>query len=104
MYLFLERGGGREEREKDQCMVASCTPPAGDLAHNPDMCPDWESNLRTLWFAGQHSIHRATPATNFFFFFKKEMLQHQAKESILDGELRDLVFYSITITSTPSQC
>ena len=22
-------------------MVASCTPPAGDLAHDPGMCPDW---------------------------------------------------------------
>ena len=24
--------------------VASCTPPNGDLAYNPGMCPDWESN------------------------------------------------------------
>ena len=26
--------------------VASHRPPTGDLAHNPGMCPDWESNLR----------------------------------------------------------
>ena len=26
-------------------MFASCVPPTEDLAHNPDMCPDWESNL-----------------------------------------------------------
>ena len=25
-------------------MVASCAPPTGDLAHNPGMCPEWESN------------------------------------------------------------
>ena len=25
-------------------MVASHAPPTGDLAHNPGMCPDWESN------------------------------------------------------------
>ena len=25
-------------------MVASHTTPTGDLAQNPDMCPDWESN------------------------------------------------------------
>ena len=25
-------------------MVASCAPPAGDLAHNQGMCPDWELN------------------------------------------------------------
>ena len=30
--------------EKYQCVVASVTPPTGDLAHNPGMCPDWESN------------------------------------------------------------
>ena len=28
--------------------------PTGDLACNPDMCPDWESNR---WFEGLHSIH-----------------------------------------------
>ena len=26
--------------------VASCTPPTGDPARNPGMCPEWESNLR----------------------------------------------------------
>ena len=51
MYLFLERGEGREkERERNidvpekQRLVASCTPPTGDLAHNPGLCPDWELN------------------------------------------------------------
>ena len=32
--------------EKHQCVVASHMPQAGDLAHNPGMCPDWESNRR----------------------------------------------------------
>ena len=45
IYLFLGRGEGREkEGEKHQCVVASHTPPTRDLAHNPGMCPDWESN------------------------------------------------------------
>ena len=44
IYLFLERGG-QEEREREiACVVASHAPPAGDLALNPGMCPDWESN------------------------------------------------------------
>ena len=44
-YLFLERGEGKEkEREKHRCVVASHVPPTGDLAPNPGMCPDWESN------------------------------------------------------------
>ena len=49
IYLFLERGrGGEREGEKQQCgnMVASHTLPTGDLACNPGMCPDWESNKR----------------------------------------------------------
>ena len=40
IYLFLENGQGRErERNIDvpeKCrLAASCTPPTGDLAHNP---------------------------------------------------------------------
>ena len=45
IYLFLERGEGREkEEEKHQCVVASHASPTGDLARNPSMCPDWELN------------------------------------------------------------
>ena len=58
IYLFLERRE-RKEGETHQRVVASHTPPAGDLACNPGMFPDWESNL---WFVGLHSIHWATPA------------------------------------------
>ena len=42
LIYFLEREGGIEG-EKHQS-VASRTPPAGDLAHNPGMCPDLELN------------------------------------------------------------
>ena len=47
--MFRERGreGGRKG-EKYQCVVTSLEPPTGDLACNPGMCPDWESNLRPL--------------------------------------------------------
>ena len=43
IYLFLDRGE-RRQKEKRQYMVASQAPPTGDLAHNPGMCPEWESN------------------------------------------------------------
>ena len=44
-FIFRERGReGEREEEINQCVVASHAPPAGDLAHNPGMCPDWESN------------------------------------------------------------
>ena len=66
-YLFWERGReGEREGEKHQHAVASHTPPTGDLARNPGMCPDWESNLQLFGFAGWHSIHWATPARAVF--------------------------------------
>ena len=37
-------------------------PPTGDLALNPGMCPRLGIEQVALWFAGQHSIHWATPA------------------------------------------
>ena len=46
-YLFIFRQKGREgerEEEKHQCVVASHVAPTGDLACNPGMCPDWDSN------------------------------------------------------------
>ena len=46
IYLFLERGKGGREGEKHQCVVASHTPPTGEVAGNPGLCPDWESNWR----------------------------------------------------------
>ena len=60
-YLFLERG--REQGgEKHQCVVASRTPPTGDLAHNPGLCPDWESNWRPFGLqAGTQSIEPPQP-------------------------------------------
>ena len=45
LFLFRERGRERErEGEKHQCVVVARVPHPGDLAHNPGMCPDWESN------------------------------------------------------------
>ena len=45
IYLFREQGRERErEGEKYQCVIAPHTSPPGDLARNPGMCPDWESN------------------------------------------------------------
>ena len=44
-FIFRQRGRkGEKEGKKYQCVVASCAPPTGDLAHNLGMCPDWESN------------------------------------------------------------
>ena len=37
-------------------------PPTGDLAHNPGMCPDWESNWRPFGLqAGSQSTEPHQP-------------------------------------------
>ena len=66
IYLFLERGEGREkEREKHQCVVASHVVPTGDLACNPGMCPDWELNWQP--FASQlNPLSYTSQGQNFF--------------------------------------
>ena len=48
------------EKERDhQCVVVSHTPPIGDLACNPGMCPDWESNWQP--FGSQDSTQFTEP-------------------------------------------
>ena len=46
LFIYFQRQGkgGEREGEKHQCMVASPASPTGDLACNPGMCPNWESN------------------------------------------------------------
>ena len=45
LFIFRERGReGERKGDKQQCAVASGAPPAGNLACNPGMCPNWESN------------------------------------------------------------
>ena len=45
IFIFRERGREEEgEEEKHHCVAAPHVPPTGDLAHNPGICPDWDSN------------------------------------------------------------
>ena len=56
LFIYFQREGkGSRKRGKHQCVVAFHAPPTGDLACNPGMCPDWESNCDPL-------VHR--PALN----------------------------------------
>ena len=69
LFIFRERGGEEErEGEKHQCVVASHTPPTGDLAHNPGVCPDWESNWRPFGLqasAQPPELHQTGLKVNF---------------------------------------
>ena len=58
IYLFLERGEGRE-KERERNINASHVSPAGDLACNPDMFPDWESNWGP--FGSQAGVQSTEP-------------------------------------------
>ena len=64
MYLFLDRGEGREkvrERNINVCFPFVCPTP-GNLAHNSGMCPDRESNQRPLGLqAGTQSTEPHQP-------------------------------------------
>ena len=70
IYLFLERGERRaKEKERNINVWLPLEEfPTGDLACNPGMCPDWESNQRPF---GSQAGTQSTPAraNSFFFFF-----------------------------------
>ena len=72
MYLFIFREQGKEgERagEKHQYVVASRAPPTGGLAHNPGMCPNWESNWRLFGSqAGTQSTEPHQPGLYIYIY------------------------------------
>ena len=74
-YLFRERGK-EGERRKHWCVVASHTSPAGDLACNPGVCPDWDSNQRP--FGPQASTQSTEPHQpgHFFLFLSYTKMLH----------------------------
>ena len=60
LFIFRVRGReGEREGEKHQCVVASHTPPIGDLTCNPGICFDWELNRRP--FGSQVSTQSTEP-------------------------------------------
>ena len=63
LLIFREREReGEREGEKHQCVVASRAPPTGGPGPHPRHVPWLGIEPATLWFAGRHSIHWATPA------------------------------------------
>ena len=76
--LFIFRDGGREGERRKETSMSGC------LSHAPYWGPGLQPRHvpwlgvepETLWFAGQHSIHGATPATvncnfNYKIYLKK---------------------------------
>ena len=71
-YLFLERDEGKEKEKETNIdvkekhwMVVSHMSPTRDLAHNPGMCPDRESNQQPFGSqASTQSIETHQPGLN----------------------------------------
>ena len=59
---------GERVGENHQYVVTSHASLTGDLAYNPGVCPKLGIEPATLWFAGQHSIHWATPGRLLIIF------------------------------------
>ena len=76
-YLFIFRERGREgerEGEKHQRVAASHVPPSGDLARNPGMCPDWESNWQPPGLqAGAQSTELHQPGLGRDFCCRRQL-------------------------------
>ena len=93
IYLFLEIGEGREkeretlmwEKYMDQSVV-SHTPPTADLAHNPGMCPNWESSKQP--FGSKASAQPTEPhqpqlLTQLFLMSKKKVSPLPPQEKLI---------------------
>ena len=71
IYLFLERGREGERQGEKHWLVASHTPPIQDLAHNPGVCPDWESNSDLLVCRTKpNPLSKKIFNSNFLFYWQ----------------------------------
>ena len=61
----------------ERYIVASRTPPTGDLAHNPGMCPDWELNWRP--FGSQASTQSTEPHPPGLYLILEENVKMVSK-------------------------
>ena len=89
--LFIFRQKGREEErkgEKHHCVVASWGPPTGDLACNPGMYHDWESNWQLFGLhCGAQSTDPHQPGLVFIFI------------SLMANDVEHLFILAICISS-----
>ena len=71
IYLFLERGEGKES-VRYHCVVVSRVPSTGHLACNPGIHPDWESNQQPFGSqAHTQSTELHQPGLIFSFYKNK---------------------------------
>ena len=67
IYLFLDTGEGREKEERNINVWLPLTHPLWGPGLQPRHVPWLGIEPVALWFAGQHSVHWATPARVYSF-------------------------------------
>ena len=67
LFIYLEGKGGGNTRGKTSMCDCLLWLPTGDLAYNPGMCSDWESNLQPL--ASQADTQSTEPGLYTYYFY-----------------------------------
>ena len=77
--FILERGKeGERKGEKQECVVASHTPPAGHLARNPGMCP--RLGIEPVLFDSQAGTQYNEPnQLGLYYFFLLYKVEYKWK-------------------------
>ena len=90
LFIFREWGRkGESGRETSMCVCFSCVP-YWDLACNPGLCPDWESNQGP--FDLQDDIQSAEPhQPRLYQAFKEEIMSIVFKLSELTKRISILI-------------
>ena len=87
IYLCLERGEGREKERDRNIYRLPRTPPTRDLAHNPGMCPNGESNLLSSDSqAGAQSTEPHQPGPNLFLISILPLNIYQVLSYFISGK------------------
>ena len=76
-------------------------PPTGDLAHNPGMCPDWESNQRPFGSqASTQSTEPHQPGYNTYIFIATNVQYLVIQLLITVLKLKNFAHYSRIMEQT----
>ena len=103
--IFIEQEREGEREVNINVWVASCAPPMRDLAHNPGMCPDWESNQRPFGSqAGAESTepHQPGPKSHFYHHFGVIVPQEGSRRSPLCKPLSGLLYTAHVLCVSPA--